>query len=336
MGANVGLFSNVRALFVAALLSPLTVLAAEPAAIQCQFPEVQGNFNSLEDIGSTNNAVLAAWLAWAVQIRTEQFKEQLLKAPFPVRSVQMLSFRRWGDQGAVVESDDFNLILYRGTQDRADAVLDADFITVDGARYGLPGRVTHGFATGFQSLWPQVTEALLKMADGKKPLFLVGHSLGGVLAQYTAYRLHSVGFDIKAVYAFAAPVSGNADYAAAYDARLKPVTLVSSFGDDITPHVPPLTKNGADFLATVPKFLRGLSAEILRRGNYASVGRFFLHGGPNGVLEEVEDRGQVETQYWKRVESWGIRLPFLLIKNQKMITDHFIENYFCSLRSSAD
>jgi hypothetical protein len=330
-----GLFSVVRAAFVASILSPLAALAgvsAEPSSTVCEIPQMERSFNALEDISSPSNSLLGSWLAWTIQLTTEQFKAQLLKAPFPVRSVQMLSLRRWGDQGAIVESDEFDLVMFKGTQDKLDAILDADFVTVDGTRLGLPGRVTHGFSVGFGALWPQVTEALLKIRSGNKPIWLVGHSLGGVYSQYTAYRLLNDGFDVKAVYGFAAPVPGNADFAAAYNAMLGDVTFVSSFGLDITPHVPPLTSNGSDFLASLPRVLRGVAGEILRHQRYASVGRYFLQGDTRGDLVEVADRLDAESQYWRKVSASPIPLPFLFLKNRRLIQDHLIDNYLCSLR----
>lgn len=303
-----------------------------PIKAKCDVPETLTSFDIDSDIGSFHNVWLASWLSLIVQMPRDQFRQELLKAPFPVRKVLTFNYQRWGDQGALIESDDFNVLAFRGTQDTLDYVLNVDFVTTNGAAHGLPGRVTQGFAVGFSALWPQVNMALKSINAVSKPLLIMGHSLGGTYSQYTAERLQKSGYTIKGVYGFAAPVAGNIDFANTYNQQLKNVTFVSSYGLDITPHVPPLADNGADFLSAVHPMLRGLGALVLKGQNYASVGRYFVQGGTDDSLVEVADRKAYETKYWNTIAALGVPMPFIFLNEKRLTGDHLVENYLCSLR----
>ncbi|MBE0611486.1 MAG: lipase family protein, partial [Dehalococcoidia bacterium] len=81
----------------------------------------------------------------------------------------------------IVETDDALIVAFRGTQGLADIAVDADL------GVSTPEGIHHGFSAAAQAAMPQVYAAIAA-APGKK-IWLTGHSLGGAVAQATAYKL---------------------------------------------------------------------------------------------------------------------------------------------------
>jgi hypothetical protein len=80
------------------------------------------------------------------------------------------------------------------------------------------GTVHSGFLKGFQSLWPGVQAAVdsLRKRYPASPLFVTGHSKGGVLATLAAWQFNKAGITPDAVVTFASPRPGDAAFAKAY------------------------------------------------------------------------------------------------------------------------
>jgi hypothetical protein len=108
---------------------------------------------------------------------------------------------------------------------------------------GLAGRVHQGFLQSVDALWPYIQNLPLAAATGSgKPLILTGHSKGGALMYLAAYRLAAMGIPVAAAYSFAAPRTGDRDFARAFDRHpLLPNVCRYEYQDDIAPHVPPDT-----------------------------------------------------------------------------------------------
>jgi hypothetical protein len=118
-----------------------------------------------------------------------------------------------------------------------DWLNDGKVLQVEGKN--IQGRVHQGFLGSLNNLWPMIES--FGIAKGK-PLYITGHSKGGGLAFLAAARVWGQ-FKIKpaAVHTYAAPRVGNQEFALAYDAAMKDLTLRYEYQDDIVPHVPPHT-----------------------------------------------------------------------------------------------
>ncbi len=112
-----------------------------------------------------------------------------------------------GTQADWLENEDLVILVFRGSDEIRDWLTDFNILSRT-----LPGigRFHKGFANAFTSLWPSL-EPLVYEAKNK-PMWVMGHSLGGALAQiYTAYHValastHAELLPIlQGFYSFAAP-----------------------------------------------------------------------------------------------------------------------------------
>jgi hypothetical protein len=106
----------------------------------------------------------------------------------------------------------------------------------------LEGHVHNGFLKELKKIQAQVIKELLaieKREGKKKPLYVTGHSQGGAIAALATRAFLAADFPVAATYTFAAPRSGNKEFAASILAKLPYQFHRIEFGDDIVPHVPP-------------------------------------------------------------------------------------------------
>jgi triacylglycerol lipase len=106
------------------------------------------------------------------------------------------------------------------------------------------GRPTAGVHEGFQgaadAVWPEVGAAIERGMKEKRPLFVVGHSLGAAIALVAVDRgRREKGLDAAQVFVFGAPRVGRADFVASYNAAFGSTTYRLVHGRDIVPTVPP-------------------------------------------------------------------------------------------------
>lgn len=107
----------------------------------------------------------------------------------------------------------------------------------------MPGRVHRGFLNALDSLWPDVSDAVVRqLADSdKKRLFITGHSKGGPVAHLAAARFVTTnlvhGSDIM-VRTFEGAHPGDQAFADTYG-RLVQDVIRFEHADDLVPHLPP-------------------------------------------------------------------------------------------------
>lgn len=135
----------------------------------------------------------------------------------------------------------------------------ADPISVE----GIHGKVHQGFWDDLSLMWePVLAEVKKQMAAGgrKLPLYITGHSKGGALASLAAIRCHALeGVEPAAVYTYASPMTGDVDFATAYNAVIADTRY--EYTDDIVPHFPP-SSLFIDALAALPEighYFKGLT-----------------------------------------------------------------------------
>lgn len=136
---------------------------------------------------------------------------------------------------------------------------------------GIPGMVHQGFWDALSLLWEPVLAEVKKQmsANGNNlPFYISGHSKGGAMASLAAMRCHALeGVETTAVYTYASPLTGDLDFATAYNAAI--VDTRYEYTDDIVPHLPP-TPLFADALAALPVI--GNYFKSLTTWEYTSVG----------------------------------------------------------------
>ncbi|MEY2987992.1 MAG: hypothetical protein RJB13_1513, partial [Pseudomonadota bacterium] len=103
---------------------------------------------------SVRNIESAAWFARQIQLTSglrNAAWDRLPKAPLKVREFEL---PRWGLHAVLFEFEKHVLVVYRGTEDVLDYVLNAAFYTTrKGQELGLPGWVHEGFLTNFKLTW---------------------------------------------------------------------------------------------------------------------------------------------------------------------------------------
>ncbi len=108
------------------------------------------------------------------------------------------------------------------------------------ANANLPGHVHSGFLQAVNSLWGLARSEVdrqMALPGVPKKLFITGYSNGGGMAPLAAMRCLTESRIAPAVITFAAPRSGNSEFAAAFDQQLHMTRY--EFAEDIVPNLPP-------------------------------------------------------------------------------------------------
>ena len=186
-----------------------------------------------------------------------------------------------GRDAALVGETDFGVILaFRGTeppgdpnhiQSLRDWLNDADANYAD-APWINGAKVHQGFLTSLNNLWDLIFPELRRRLSKDKPLYVVGHSKGGALANLAASKLINMTDLSKtgsqlAVCTFAAARPGDQAFAADYHRKV-PYSTRYEYGDDVVPHLMP-SGHFLQICDQIPAI--GELAQELPQG-YASVG----------------------------------------------------------------
>ncbi len=145
------------------------------------------------------------------------------------------------------------------------------------------GKVHRGFWESLDSLWTGTLEAVRqRQSQSRLPVVLTGHSKGGALARLAALRLQQEAeITASAVFTYAAPRTGNADFARDYAQRITSDWRFENT-DDIIPHIPP-TAAPVDVLAT--SLLEPTALPKLLAHAYAHVGTLEFFDWKGGIIE---------------------------------------------------
>lgn len=123
-----------------------------------------------------------------------------------------------------------------------DWLEDADAVQEPWHPGGVPkGEVESGFADALDALWPWVEEQMSHLlAQSPEGLLITGHSKGAAMTFLAASRILDKWPELErriAVYAFAPPVAGDAEFARTYGA-LDRATYRFQAEDDLVPFLP--------------------------------------------------------------------------------------------------
>jgi hypothetical protein len=190
----------------------------------------------------------------------------------------------------------------------------------------MPGRVHAGFLGSLDTLWEdiqaEVTKQLAHAGPGAR-LLITGHSKGGSIATLAAFRFHRAGLT-PTVATFAAPKTGDREFAQAYNAVLQNTRY--EHADDIVPHLP-LSANFLGMLTALPLVDRRFGE--LPRFDYEHVGtlRFINWSG-----QLVPHSPVLGAERFLNLAKMLVTMQF-----QQIIADHCLTSgYECTLPTCAD
>ncbi|MBM3381109.1 MAG: lipase family protein [Betaproteobacteria bacterium] len=302
----------------------------------CEVPAP--NFDFMADAArpfSFHNLTAAAWFARTVQLTSGYRQEAWEKLPLKPVRVQDFRADPWGLHATLLEFDDKVLMMYRGTEDILDYVLNVTFYTTrKGQELGLPGWVHDGFLANFKLSWSRVLDALRESTSSGKQVVFVGHSLGGVMSQYAAWLAENEGMKVVRVYAFQSPNPGDVEFKAAFEERFADRHSNTLYGEDVTPHIPPVQEAADAFGKASIKKLGTLVAGLAKRARYGALTER-LRIAENGTYRAVPADAivQDEINYWDSYQSksGGKAFPLGLGAQSPFVLDHDIDRVLCSL-----
>lgn len=151
--------------------------------------------------------------------------------------------------GFVLESEEHSLVLFRGTQRRAEWLENITALLEDYTNPALNspmGQVHTGFHQVYKSLVDPLPLEVFRKLDPAKPCYVSGHSLGGAIAILAALdaalQIPQLQPQLR-LYTYANPRVGNIDFVNAYHQRLPNNYRIVNLADTV-PLVPPTKLNG--------------------------------------------------------------------------------------------
>lgn len=284
---------------------------------------------------SVRNIQSAAWFARQIQLTSGLRNAAWMSLPTRPLNVREFELERWGLHAVLLEFEEHVLVVYRGTEDVLDYILNAAFYTTrKGRELGLPGWVHEGFLTNFKLSWDDMVIAIKEAASGGKTVSFAAHSLGGALSQFAAWILEEEGLRVGKVYAFQSPNAGDIEFQRAFESRFGDRHVNTLFGDDVTPHIPPVFEAADAFTRAVVKPLGGVLGRLVKAAQYGGIGqRFIVNRDGSQILIPSENVNAHEIRYWESYleKSQGKPFPLSLSPNSAFIVDHDMDNVLCTL-----
>lgn len=142
--------------------------------------------------------------------------------------------------GRMIEPDGC-FVAMQGTLGEISPMFDAMFWLTNFTRDSCPNcMVDFGFHANYESIRPEIFDALGDFDCKRRPLYLVGHSLGAASLSYLLFDTLDQGYDVTHAYALESPRPGDAAFASALKEKVKDVDAwrVSHYRD-IVVHLPP-------------------------------------------------------------------------------------------------
>ncbi|MFT3908184.1 MAG: lipase family protein [Ferruginibacter sp.] len=142
------------------------------------------------------------------------------------------------------------VVAFRGTVYNSPIDWMNDLLVEPVATPGIPGKVHDGFNKAVLAIFNYMWQTVVKLQNTYPgaPLYLTGHSKGGGMAPIAAYYLYNKQIKANAVYLYAPPLPGNADFANAYNPKFPNTFLYENY-QDMVPLIPP-SENTAALLDT--------------------------------------------------------------------------------------
>ena len=163
----------------------------------------------------------------------------------PTFNNQKPLFRDKTIYGHIFWNSSYACFVFSGTMSLPEWKIDFNYTLVPaiGLNNYEPGVECHeGFYNLYMSLRPTIISWLVNNKNIKQ-YFITGHSLGGAMSTICAYDFAKYN---PIHYSFAAPRSGNREYAKLFD-KMIPQSLRINNTEDVVPQLPPATWRGNTF-----------------------------------------------------------------------------------------
>jgi hypothetical protein len=179
-----------------------------------------------------------------------------------------------------------------------------------------------------------VVDALKAHDNGRRSLWITGHSLGGALAMVTAAFLANVpNPGVAGVFTYGQPRVGDPQFRVRYESSLGRVTFRCVNDRDLVPHLPPrelgsteraIANGSVHAIAALADTLASRSQEPPDRYEHAGQLRLLL---PNGdVNQDLAAEASSEPRFLaqpRTARSLFLELPGLLVQAPELLMDHF-------------
>jgi hypothetical protein len=275
-------------------------------------------------------AYAALWLSQIIELPEGGFWKRLGEL-YP-EDVRVVTRGGLGHQAVLFRVDGRIFVVFGGTKDVVDYFDDALIAPSSGEPMGLPGKVHKGFLANFKAIWDDVYAAAIDMGAKNLGVWVMGHSLGGVLSQFAAYAFLQQNIDVKGVWGSGVPLPGNSEYQKQYNAALGRKTFVVVFENDLTPNVPPSPEAADAFADVVERPLRELARTLARRLDYQQVGNWLFLSSQGEVLP-ISHLANYQVAFYNkmRADNAKLTLPRLLLFNRIYSQSHETERYRCAM-----
>ncbi len=221
---------------------------------------------------SKNNAFMGLMANVVAEMHDARLMRAQLEA-WGFQKIELFGHPKEGAYAYLVDAPDFRLLAFRGTNSLEEGVKDALFAQVSYADLGFAGQGHLGMKKHFEKVSAlALPELLRRITFDPKPLFLVGHSLGGVLALLQAMQLAQMGIEVQGIYTSGQPRIGNADFYEQAESLVGDRYHRIEQGGDLTPKMPPSRAAAGAFAAILPGEQYPLKAAlraVIERMDYA-------------------------------------------------------------------
>ncbi len=321
--------------------SPLPQVSLAPKGMDLPCENEILDFNFVPD-QQTANSDTAFWMMWMAM---RSFTSDQSTTDQEIRNTGFVKYQAFHDsvtglQGFLAGNSKGMVLTFRGSTEITDWVVDAALPLIDGDVLGLPGRVHAGFAYALRSQWTQIEAAINRFGGYNKPLFISGHSLGGALATLAAYKLANEGYQVQGLYTYAAPRSGDREYAD-WGAGLLEGRHFRFINDrDLVPRYPPRAES-------IPWFEKMLSVGLASRlWEWLALQLPYAHRGELVVFDHnLEAQPLADSDIHDDQHMWSSIAQFVRWKglanylveialNQKHL--HNEKSYLCLLKKYRD
>lgn len=162
---------------------------------------------------------------------TEKIQVELKKLIPEFKEVH--TFNKGSAQALIVETTNFNVIAFRGSDEVQDWIKNFTFFSKKQLGYSLHS----GFLDITSRIFPHIHFQLSRIRP--RPLFITGHSLGGAMAVVCALIFTRLNEDFKGLYTFGQPRVFKHGSAQKFNAITKGRYFRYENNNDGVPHAPP-------------------------------------------------------------------------------------------------
>ncbi len=273
------------------------------------------------------NHVLLNMLQRISELQTKEKIDSALANFGAVSSTVLAKSDQGGFRALFVDMGLVNILVFRGTNNILEGLLDAKYFQVSLSKYSLPGKAHSGFVDHYDAIRSEVIDRV-KEADSSIPLIITGHSLGGAVSYLAAMDFSKQQIPIAGVYTSGAPRLGD-DVAYRYAGSvLRDKFFRLEHSEDVVPHAPPLieSKNILSQLGAGSILTPAIDIGVQHANFHVSAGKLisFNNDGLNRPQQEVD--GDID--FWRNVAKDGL-LSFPVLTGLKVIY-HIPRNYICT------